>query len=39
MQNFTEGYHLFVAHAKTIEPAMPTKLATAMLGSDGHSLY
>lgn len=39
VQNFTEGYHLFVAHAKTIEPAMPTKLANAMHGSDGHSLY
>jgi len=39
VQNFTEGYHLFVAHAKTIEPAMPTKLANAMHGGDGFSLY
>lgn len=38
-QNFTEGYHLFVAHAKTIEPAMPTKLANAMYGGDAFSLY
>lgn len=39
VQNFTEGYHLFVAHAETIEPAMPTKLANAMHGAEGHSLY
>ncbi len=39
VQNFTEGYHLFMAHAKTIEPAMPTKLANAMHGGDGFSLY
>ncbi|MGB7271193.1 MAG: Rieske 2Fe-2S domain-containing protein [Albidovulum sp.] len=39
VQNFTEGYHLFVAHAQTIEPAMPTKLANAMHGGDGYSLY
>ncbi len=39
VQNFTEGYHLFVAHSQTIEPAMPTKLANAMHGGDGYSLY
>jgi len=39
VQNFTEGYHLFVAHAKTIEPAMPTRLANAMHGGDAFSLY
>ncbi|MFD1159301.1 aromatic ring-hydroxylating oxygenase subunit alpha [Roseovarius aestuarii] len=39
VQNFTEGYHLFVAHAKTIEPAMPTRLANAMHGGEGYSLY
>lgn len=39
VQNFTEGYHLFVAHAKTIEPAMPTKLANAMHGGEAYSLY
>ncbi|PVH27333.1 Rieske (2Fe-2S) protein [Pararhodobacter oceanensis] len=38
-QNFMEGYHLFVAHAKTIEPAMPTKLANAMHGGEAYSLY
>jgi len=38
-QNFTEGYHLFVAHADTIEPAMPTRLANAMHGGEGYSLY
>ncbi len=39
VQNFMEGYHLFVAHAKTIEPAMPTRLANAMFGGAGFSLY
>lgn len=39
VQNFTEGYHLFVAHAKTIEPAMPTRLANSMHGDEGYSLY
>lgn len=39
VQNFTEGYHLFVAHAETIEPAMPTKLANAMHGGEAFSLY
>jgi len=39
VQNFTEGYHLFVAHAKTIEPAMPTRLANAMHGGEAYSLY
>ena len=39
VQNFTEGYHLFVAHAQTIEPAMPTKLAQAMRGGEAFSLY
>ena len=39
VQNFTEGYHLFVAHAKTIEPAMPTRLANAMYGGEAFSLY
>ncbi|WP_166418926.1 aromatic ring-hydroxylating oxygenase subunit alpha [Cochlodiniinecator piscidefendens] len=39
VQNFVEGYHLFVAHAKTIEPAMPTKLANALHGGDAYSLY
>lgn len=39
VQNFTEGYHLFVAHAQTIEPAMPTRLANAMHGGAAYSLY
>jgi phenylpropionate dioxygenase-like ring-hydroxylating dioxygenase large terminal subunit len=39
VQNFMEGYHLFIAHAKTIEPAMPTKLANALHGGPGFSLY
>jgi phenylpropionate dioxygenase-like ring-hydroxylating dioxygenase large terminal subunit len=39
VQNFMEGYHLFVAHAKTIEPAMPTRLANAMHGGPGYGLY
>ncbi|MCQ0092703.1 Rieske 2Fe-2S domain-containing protein [Roseovarius sp. M141] len=39
VQNFMEGYHLFVAHAKTIEPAMPTRLANAMHGGEAYSLY
>ncbi|MEX0301516.1 MAG: aromatic ring-hydroxylating dioxygenase subunit alpha [Leisingera sp.] len=39
VQNFTEGYHLFVAHAETIEPAMPTRLANAMHGGAAYSLY
>ncbi|MCE8006093.1 Rieske 2Fe-2S domain-containing protein [Aestuariivita sp.] len=39
VQNFTEGYHLFVAHAQTIEPAMPTRLAHAMHGGAAYSLY
>lgn len=39
VQNFTEGYHLFVAHKETIEPAMPTSLANAMHGGEGYSLY
>jgi choline monooxygenase len=39
VQNFMEGYHLFVAHAKTIEPAMPTKLANAMHGGEAFGLY
>jgi len=39
VQNFTEGYHLFVAHKDTIEPAMPTRLANAMHGGAGFSLY
>jgi choline monooxygenase len=38
-QNFMEGYHLFVAHSKTIEPAMPTELANALHGGDAYSLY
>ena len=39
VQNFTEGYHLFVAHKDTIEPAMPTSMANAMHGGEGYSLY
>lgn len=39
VQNFMEGYHLFMAHAQTIEPAMPTRLANAMHGGPGYSLY
>lgn len=39
VQNFMEGYHLFVVHAKTVEPAMPTKLANALYGGPGFSLY
>ncbi|MCF6433354.1 SRPBCC family protein [Leisingera sp. MMG026] len=39
VQNFTEGYHLFVAHAQTIEPVMPTRLANAMHGGAAYSLY
>ena len=39
VQNFMEGYHLFVAHAKTIQPAMPTRFANALHGGPGYSLY
>ena len=39
VQNFMEGYHLFIAHAKTIQPAMPTRLANAMHGGPGFGLY
>ena len=39
VQNFMEGYHLFVAHSKTIQPAMPTKLANALHGGPGYGLY
>ena len=39
VQNFMEGYHLFVAHAKTIQPAMPTRLANALHGGPGFGLY
>ena len=38
-QNFMEGYHLFVAHSKTIEPAMPTEMANALHGGEAYSLY
>ena len=39
VQNFMEGYHLFVVHAKTVEVSMPTKLSNALYGKPGFCLY
>ena len=38
-QNFMEPYHLFAVHAKTVEPALPTRLAVVEQGGPGYSLY
>ena len=38
VQNFMEGYHLFKAHAETVESALPTRLVQALPGGEGYSL-
>jgi len=38
-QNFMEPYHLFAVHAKTVEPALPTRLAFVEDGGPGYCLY
>jgi phenylpropionate dioxygenase-like ring-hydroxylating dioxygenase large terminal subunit len=35
VENFTEAYHVFVAHPDTIEPALPTRLGTYLPGGEG----
>lgn len=40
IENFTEPYHLFHVHAKTVEPALPTQLTWHEEGGGpGYSLY
>jgi choline monooxygenase len=39
VENFMEGYHLSVAHAKTLHPVTPTKLCTKMDAPIGMTAY
>ncbi len=40
IENFTEPYHLFHVHSKTVEPALPTSLTHHDEGGgEGYSLY
>jgi len=39
VQDFTEVDHLFAAHAKTVEPVLPTRLRTVLPGGAGFSLF
>ena len=38
-QNFMEPYHLFAIHSKTVEPALPTRLANVLDGGEGYCMY
>ena len=35
VENFAEAYHVFAAHPKTVEPALPTRLNRYEPGADG----
>lgn len=39
VENFMEGYHLSVAHAKTLHPITPTALCRKMPAPDGMTAY
>jgi choline monooxygenase len=39
VENFMEGYHLSVAHAKTLHPVTPTRLCTKMDAPFGMTAY
>jgi choline monooxygenase len=38
VQNFMDLYHLFWVHAKTVEHALPTRLAEAVPGGEGYAV-
>ena len=38
-QNFTEGYHLFAVHPKTVDHVLPTRLANVQDGGPGYCLF
>ena len=39
VENFTEPYHLFHVHAKTVEHALPTRSCKMVQGGDGFNLF
>lgn len=39
VENFTDAYHLFHVHAKTVAPALPTKLTEMQEGGEAFSLF
>ena len=39
VENFTDAYHLSVVHAKTVAPALPTRLSEMKEGGEAFSLF
>ena len=39
VENFTDAYHLFHVHAKTVAPALPTRLCVMHEGGEAYSLF